>query len=316
MERAAVALLACVVLGGCGLSETEIDRMINDRLIAEALIEPPPPPAGVEPGPEPAVAPDPLSESQAFLDTIAALMQGYEPGLPEIDDPSEVLRCLTTEAIEADSMLSKAVTGLKRTQQHAEDARTKAAETALNRLPLEYRLDLGWQDRVEMTEAKYGCLQWQVEVSISGYGRNKRTCAKRGLISASKPVSPEAPLYPNGPPELMKRLESAAISVPDRFHCRVASVEPEAAYRAVGCADAVQLHLFGEGSSSPSGVNKGDVVSVPLAGVRHDPHGVLWRSFGDQGGWVVDVDAKTLVVEDRAVCPTTSEVLLAAGVSE
>ena len=114
---------------------------------------------------------------------------------------------------------------------------------------------------------------------------------------------------PTQPPEMMRRMETGGVKAPARFSCRVEDVIPEGTAKSIRCSSSrvpVSLRIAGDVKA----VNAGDLVSVPLAGTKRDPDGVLFKSNPmKNGGWIVDADAASLTVDAAATCPSMDEVL-------
>jgi hypothetical protein len=69
-------------------------------------------------------------------------------------------------------------------------------------------------------------------------------------------------------------------------------------------------------SGSLGRINIGDVVSAPLADVKRDPDGVLFKDVASKTpAWTVDADGPTVTVDVAANCPTADEILAAGGVA-
>lgn len=312
---ASVVGLAALV--ACGPSDADIDRLVAARLVAEGLIKPPVELAS--PGAAELSAPtlDPVAESLLFLATLDELMKDYEPVMADDVDNADVMRCLTTDARKNDPALSKASKSLEKAKDEADRMKRKAVQIFAESVPLQSRIDYGWSSRHSASRTVFGCwmggrfhgvwdtdchsaecctdVYWPPEIVWKVRGTEAR--AEFLYSGTTAPASPE----------LMKRIDGAHITIPNRFSCMVEDVWPKDDHRTIDCVGGPQVRVFGESTARP---NVGDVVSVPLANVNRDPNGVLWKS---DGTWVVDADATTLTRDALATCPTTDEILASAG---
>jgi hypothetical protein len=107
-------------------------------------------------------------------------------------------------------------------------------------------------------------------------------------------------------------MEAVGVEPPERFACQVDDVMPDIDHKSLRCRSAGVVNI--RVSGTPPTINVGDVVSVPLAGVRRDPDGVLFkRVTGKNVGWIVDTDGAMLKVDVPAACPTLQEILASGG---
>ena len=158
---------------------------------------------------------------------------------------------------------------------------------------------------------------------------------------------------PTQPPELMRRIEQAKIAVPARFSCRVEDVVGDPGSRTVVCKTPEKGAAEGQppvaaappsrhhgrkqdrerqpeteratssgatvairlrGGEGTQALNVGDVISVPLAGTKRDPDGVLFKNVtGRSGGWTVDAEGSMVAIDAAASCPTVEQIVTAAS---
>jgi hypothetical protein len=196
--------------------------------------------------------------------------------------------------------------------------------------PTAFHVDYDWATRGAKVPPAYGC--W-VEVQDGEAGWAKRNyltqaaCASVEQRAASygqsatgtwKIRTPEGPFIytysqksdpPTAPPELMRRMEDSGVKTPVRFSCRVADVVTDQSYKSINCPSSGSPSTIRVSGAIPA-LNVGDLVSVPLAGTKRDPDGVLFKSFGAKSGsWTVDADGATLTVDSAMACPSVAEML-------
>ena len=297
----------------CGPSDADIDAKITERLIAERLIEASPRPAGPNAPPRSAAAPpplDPVAASHAVLASLDVLMKDYQPDLPTLTDETDVLRCVTTADLKSDPRLKDVGRTLEKERQASERARRDAAATfRRERLPLDYRIDVGWADRTKKESDRYGCWDSGAGQVWMSLGESQCYNMSNTLVWKLRAPGETRPLYVNGGPELMKRIETARVTVPDRISCRVNDVVQRDDHRTVACDGGPEIRVYGD---VPLAANVGDLLSVPLKDAKRDPNGVLWKDISG-GRWVVDAEVATVKVDDNATCPTIDEILSAGG---
>jgi hypothetical protein len=310
-------------------SKDEMDRLIDERLAERGLASLPSAPgssaasASAAPSASSAGTPasDPAAASLAFLAKLDALMKDYSPPLPVGDDKSDMLRCITSDASKNSLDLQKVAATLRKRADAAKQERKRhEAEFYGSSYSLAFHYDLDWQTRKGAAVAEtYGCWcdQWSDESTPEGckrYGFG-HICTMPGvwkLRSSGRPaayVYSSSPDAPTRPPELMRRMDAAAIKPPARFSCRVDDVLPGQGQRTIKCSSSgVPASLRVSGDLGP--VNVGDLVSVPVASTRRDPDGVLFKNVGGTPkGWVIDADAASLTVDSAATCPSMAEIL-------
>lgn len=312
------AFAATFLVIGCnnGPSKADIDKMIDARLAERGLV-----PAGsstaAASGSASAVAAKtsaptttkgaagPVEESLAFLARLDELMKDYVP-----EDPSDLLRCVTSDAVKNNADLQKVAATLN------QERKRKESEFFGPLYALAFHYDLDWQTRKDPASPPvYGC--WGTGwIDLSEYSdQGKSVCKGMGDWKVKSQGHPAWFTYsrtetaPTRPPELMRRMEGAGIKVPGRFSCRVSDVVSDKDRTTVKC---------GQGSSAPrvrlngavKPVNSGDVVSVPLADAKRDPDGVLFKTAGTRNAaWIVDADAASVTVDAAATCPSIAEIL-------
>lgn len=345
----AVAFVSTViVLVALWPTRARVDRLIDERL-AERGLAPLPVTAGSESAsasPAPSARPDagsksdPVGESSAFLARLDDLMHDYKPELPVVEDKSDVLRCVTSDVAKNDPNIKKVVAALKMHIVAAKQEKARREGDFYGAMyPLAFHYDLDWRTR-KLTDRlpEYGCWvdaapiysgasavlpghwstnlldQSQCQPYADAWGEKHMVTwkvANPGHAGAFVYSNSDTP--PNEPPELMRRAGLAGVKPLARFSCRVEDVLPDQEHRIIKCRStgpATTIRVSGDLSAA----NVGDVVSVPLAGTKRDPDGVLFKNVtGKTGGWVVDADAATLTVDSAATCPSTEEIQAAIG---
>ncbi len=345
---AAVCTVACAILPvlvGCsrGLDKTELDGLVDERLAERGLA---PLPSGSSsatavsstsssPAALQRASTDPVRASMELVARLEELMKDYKPALPLVEDRSDRFRCVTTDSAASNPDIRRAMAAAKGRVDTARKERQKAEQDFYGPLyAAAFHVDYDWATRGAKVPPVYGC--W-VEVRDGDEGWAKRnyltqaTCATVAARAASygqlatgtwKIRTPEGPFIytysqktepPSAPPELMTRIEGAGFKLLARFSCRVDDVVTTADDRkSIRCASIGQsITIRVSGVVAP--LNVGDVASVPLAGVRRDPDGVLFKTFAPKGdGWTVDADGTTLTVDTAATCPSIAEIMASA----
>lgn len=340
--RAPLLLGNLVLLVGCskGLTEKDVARIVAEHVPAlvqkqleeQKLVKPP---NGSQPAASNMAQP-PHVQSSEFLAKLDELMLGYSPTFSAETDTSDVLRCSTKDEIATNKDVSAAATKLKSRRQTNEQERAKRlAEFEKNKW-LQYRIDFSWQDRVikhptvmgcwdnsHLTFSnsfdQAGCTEWQARYGKESYVEWKVQVAGGADTHLYSGKDVDAPDFKQ-PPELMKRIESSGVVIPERFFCAISDAVPrDKASKSIACAgekpSGVSLRVVGTIST----LHIGDVVSVPLKEAKRDPDGVLLKEKPAGSGaaaWVVDADAATLKVESPAKCPSVEEIVAAASANK
>jgi len=213
-------------------------------------------------------------------------------------------------------------------------------------IELAYRIDFDWKTRkTPPLPSTFGCFN-TVRPNEGGYGpagngfhpgwaplvKTKEDCEAgyawgappgSGFVWMAKtPAKPSVFAYsnadvpPSDPPELMKRIEAAKLTIPARFFCRVLEMSSQGDRKIIKCVGTRAAWLRVSGTLA--GVNLGDEASVPLADTHRDPDGVLSRAIsnGGLGTWLVDADAATLKVEAAAKRPSSNDINADAAVGK
>ena len=328
-------LLATVaVVGACGgkrqeLTAAEVDRLIDQRLEARGLV----PSASASARPSASASakaprPDRVAASAAFIASVETLMHDYQPTLPPVEDKTDDLRCVTTDALKSNADLAKVKASLVAKVDAARRARDqKASEFFAKVYPVGFRIDYDWKTR--KTEPVPGISDcFNATTGKWTRGLTATTCADNPYSSMFQfewrvkvPGTPALFLYsnsetpPDQAPEMMRRIETAKLKVPKRFSCRVADVLPETPRRIVRCeSTGTPTAVRVEGEVPP--LNVGDVISAPLAETRRDPDGVLSRqrlAAKKAEMWVLDAAANDVVIDVPASCPSIQDVLTSAN---
>jgi len=223
-------------------------------------------------------------QSLDFLARLDKLMDGYSPKPTSIPDDS-ILQCFTSHELNQDKDLRSFSKTLKGTIKQATN-QNKRLETTFRQttLPLNYRIDYDWQSKMAKKD------------------RNKY-------------------LYSNGieptMPELMNRITSRNVEVPERIYCKVSDMYTKTRRRSkpvhwVTCNGTTKdgailehssVKLPSEGellalalTTDKLNVNPGDVISAPLRDATITNGPVLVRG---RTGWLMNVDTKTVVVAEK-----------------
>lgn len=326
-----------LMVGACKSSnptKEEMDRSIDARL-AERGLAPLPSVSGSSSGSTASSAPpsasaknandDPAAASLAFLVRLDELMKDYAPQLPAVDNKSDVLRCVTSDAAKSPD-LQKVASALKQqTEAAKQERKRKESEFFSSLYPLAFHYDLDWQTRKGAaippthgcgeSEGKIDNIMWLEGIDANDCRSHAPNWTWRLRTSGRPPwftyTGSETP--PTQPPELMRRMAAANINAPPRFSCRVDDVVTEKDRKEIKCVSSgtvTSLRVSGDLKA----VNAGDLVSVPLAATKHDPDGVLFKNVAvKNGGWVVDVDGVSLTVDAAATCPSMEEILATLG---
>lgn len=290
---------------------------------------------------------DPVVASLAFLAMVDKLMDGFVPALPASADDTDVLRCVTTRALDSDPKLKAAGEKLVARRNKALKEREKRMQELY---ALSFRIDYDWQTKKRDIVAVYACCDTPDGVQNAGNCDSSYSAGEcqqaMGLWAAIVPADIGKYLYtgsvqpPTTPPELMRRVQKAGLTIPARFSCRVddettermvgltpsanadAFVEKNQEFTIVDCTAPTGLDVVLRLSGAAPNLNSGDVVSVPFAidatapGLTlavHRPDGVLLRTMGERRlRWTVDADATGLTIDVPAACPTVSDILSTA----
>ena len=144
-----------------------------------------------------------------------------------------------------------------------------------------------------------------------------RTRVKQANNADPKPESAESitlGLTPE-PPEMMKRMKAAGVQAPERFYCvvKAAFTKGKKGTHWITCESPWEGEPKLRLSAPRTDVQRGDLVSVPLAGVKR-PEGVLLKVHKRRKTylWTVDVAASTLKIEEKTTaCPDPKKVAAA-----
>lgn len=317
MKRLLVGALAVGVWAssGCkpgGLTTEDVERLVDARLAARGIGAPSASGSSASPASaSPSSEDGPAAASLKFLARLDKLMEDYAP-----IDKSNLLRCVTSDAMKSTPELKKASESVQR------ERRRKAEEFYSTVYPLAFHYDLDWQTRKDAAVAPTSGRCWD---SSKNQWEDDRfnsfaNCAYR--TQRWVPATPGHPAWfrytgsetaPTQPPELMHRMEAASIKPLARFSCLVDDVVSEKEHKTVKCVSSNPLaSLRVTGELKP--INTGDLVSVPLAATKRDPDGVLFKHDPrNKGDWVVDADAASLTVDAAAICPSMDEILASVG---
>jgi hypothetical protein len=308
-------------------SPAEMNKLIDQRLAERGLAPLPIASSSATPDASTAHAttkPDAVADSTAFLARLDELMRDFKPDLPVLEDKSDLLRCMTSSAIQTNPDARKIAAALKGQKDAARRERVRKEREFYNAIyPLAFHYDLDWATRkTDASPPTFACWSdtgqnWATEAGTGKAASQEECRAWSGGLAGTytwKERSPgHPPLFrysnsetpPTQAPELMRRLDAGAVKLPVRFACRVEDVVPDGGRNDVRCT-AGSIRVSG---TLPS-VNVGDVVSVPLANTKRDPEGVLFKNVASKdGGWVVDADGSTLTVDAPATCPALDQIV-------
>jgi len=320
-------------------SKEEMDRLIDQRLAERGLA---PLPSGSASGSSAASASTPPTMKSAdaaeaaleFLAKLDALMKDYVAPLPASEDKTDMLRCVTSDATSNDPDLQKVATAIKqRAAAATRERKRKEAEFYKTVYPLAFHYDLDWRTRKGTAVPDvYGCWEDEIQKSfLDSDSWDQATCKRTGktrdvaghwLNYVWKVKTPgrgawftytNSDTAPTNSPELMRRIEVASIKVPERFSCRVDDVIAEKEQKLLRCRSnrvAASIRVTG----SLKAVNVGDLVSVPLAGTKRDPDGVLFKTVADKNPtWIIDADGAAFTIDAAATCPSVADIVTAVS---
>jgi len=336
-----VLSVAAIVMVIVWPTRARVDRLIDERLAERGLAPLPLPPGSASAAPSASAAAsaspnarpegEPVVASGAFLTQLDDLMKDYKPELPVVEDKSDVLRCITSDAAKNDPDAKKAVAALKSQMDAARKERVRQEREFYDTAyPLAFHYDLDWAVRKSKAiPAQYNCFNVTYGRWTSPPPRiDQESCLNSPMAGvadfewrARVPGRPEVFLYSNSetaptqPPELMHRMDAAGVKALTRFSCRVDDVVAAADHKTVTCRSSGPSVALRVSGSLPA-VNVGDVVSVPLANTKRDPDGVLLKNVGTKtgaGSWLVDADGASLTVDSAATCPSVAEIQTAIG---
>ncbi len=319
LQRRLLLPATALALSACGPSDQEVKAMMDarvaqlqQRLEAEKILKTD---AELERQTAAEAAKGEWERSNDFLAALNGLMVDYQPQLPELSDDTDVLHCVTEAGLMSDANLTAARNALLADVRRAQQARDDAERAFERRRWLQYRLDVDWAKRVASREVPAmqtcGANAWGEQVCwmqrarlVDDFGNDDYDAPRQYLYSRTQ--TPE-------PPELMRRIEAAALKVPERFWCMVqqASVDKGAAGAQVMVACRGTVTSFIALRGTLPALNIGDVVSVPLRGAAFDPIGVLAK-VGDGSSWQVTATKDSLKLESPAECPSDEVIALKA----
>ena len=331
MYKTGLIAVAVVGLMGCGkpsaddapaapaLTQADVDRLIQQRLEETKLVKSQ---KEVDESKAAEAALPAHVRSLEFLAKLDELMADYTPTLPAETDDTDLLRCTTKVEQESTPELSAAAGKLQSKRKSGDKARAEAAAAFAKNKWVQYRIDYAWADRRQQGP-DYAC--WNL---IRGYfcmlevsKCNNSRVEVRPLI----PAPSKTYLYTgllvetangNGMPELMKRIEKAALAIPDRFSCSVAQVTKDTNWsdvNTVACAGDNPAGVTLRVARALATLHVGDLVSAPLKNMGGEPEGVLHKTSTRDGHvWTVDVDGRYMTVDNAAKCPSVDEIIEAA----
>lgn len=322
---AVLAVISVQTFGCASIDEATIEKMIEDRLVAEALISPPvtgTDEAAIENGQVAVSNPteNRPAESLGFLSKLDKLMADYEPVIPPVTDNTDLFRCVTADSFKNNPTLKDMGRTVKKRQLESERARREQVKAFNRSLPQQFRIDYNWKARKRRGPPIYSC--W-VAGNYRGHWADecKRHSECRWVNTRQKCYEPRykslytwkykspgpfvGPLYTNGPPELMQRIKVAKLKIPSRFYCQIGEVRPIKKDVSIECGPGANIRIQ---NTENLNANIGDVVSFPLYRKKIEPFGVLAKQ---DGKWTVYATRQDMKIEQQAECPTIQEI--AAG---
>lgn len=224
---------------------------------------------------------DAVRLSLEFLKEADRLMGAVKPELPEVEKHESLLRCVTSQTPGQDIALSRGADALRARERASAHGRKTAAEKFWRgRFPLNYRIDVDWEERRDP--------------------KNEAIFLYSGSAKGAPPI-------------LMQQLEQANITIPAALSCRVGDYRRSAESKTweVECLEPKGLVIVTQGE--PPELHRTDVISAPLAGESREPNGVLYKQLSDRSGstggtWRLAAYGAALEVQ-QAECPTASDVL-------
>lgn len=307
-----LGFLSMPILGAAcsrGLSKDEVAALVDARVasgIASAM--------ALASASASAAAPkvSPEQATMALVVKLEEIMRSYQPELRDADGSADAFRCITSEATAKEETLAK-LRPIIRRRLTSDGVAKKAHITD----PKAFRIDFDWRTRMNKPiPAEFGCFnatygRWTNIASPDFCAHNPYSYDVDFVWKVQVPAKEPTYTYtgtttaPTKPPELMRRMESGGIALPQRAFCRVADVSTKGGARVVACGKAdVPLRFRITGGPV---INAGDLVSVPVAGARRDPDGVV---FKDEDGWTIDADGGALSLD---FAPSQREALIRGG---
>lgn len=330
-----LAVLGAAGCRGGTLTEQDVRRVVDEQLAAKASSAPSskPPTADTDGGIASPPGTSGVAETAEFLAALTRLMADYHPAPQAAAEPNDPLRCLTSEAVETEAELKPVAAKVR--QRRDADMRERERlkrEFYGTAYGLQFRIDESWSTRIASVVVPGGC--W-AECGRCGYGTeqmcgdpsSKAACEadphcvwkesykdSGGYASSIRDSGRYSRSSRLAPPAMMTQMEREGVKAPARFHCLVVDVKREADNLRVTCesgADEKSMILL---HGAPPKLNAGDIVSVPLAGEKREPEGVLFKRNVQTGRpstglWVVDADAASMRVVAAATCPSMQDVV-------
>ncbi len=257
--------------------------------------------------------------SMYFLSSLDRLMRDYQVFVAPDEELTNMMRCVTDWERSRAPELKRTERALAKKQGQSEEMHRQREAERRRRAWKQYRLDYMWETREDLGPPVFACScggQWNYSKSVNSKGRctARRNCDWR-LRGRGRS---QGKVY-SARPELMTRIETAELTVPERFHCQVSNARYVfddylgQSFVGISCSSPdtmhVQLRIYGDQRM----VNIGDILSVPLRDAHRDPMGVLYKEeYKGTPYWVVTADATKVNVDQAATCPSRTEILEAA----
>ncbi len=360
MVGGALLVLPFLCLAGCGPSAEEIaqtiDERVEARLVEERLIK-----SEDERQAEAAVeaAKPEWERSMDFLADLDELMAGYSPTLPDEVDNTDVLRCTTDYELGVDNELKTGARSLVKQAEASARARDKQRKDFEKNKWVQYRVDYSWESRngtspvagcrfeayqpycwrgcvgPNTCDGSHECHYKGMKGCREQYDNGKGNFADQYVVKTRYYAEADAPSYrysENGMnrysrtttperPELMKRIDSEQLAIPERFHCKVVNARKEKDQMMIQCKgdDPVLTHLQITGDLTQM-VHRGDQVSVPIGTGKASQavDGTITKDeirIGrvDYRVWLIHANGDALVFDELGECPTREAILEAAS---
>jgi len=171
--------------------------------------------------------------SQLYFERLTRIMKDYEPGLPQVVDNTDLLRCLTSETIGNDADMRRLDKSLVKQREQSKKERKKIERNFYERVYMvNFRVDHDWRTRPGFVKKKrYSCWDRDDQRYYNRITRSECTASyHRWRLRSSKWVeTASVNLYSGAErpskPELMQRMDAEKIPTPDRHYCTIRSVE-------------------------------------------------------------------------------------------
>jgi len=223
-----------------------------------------------------------------LLRKMETAMQGYAPAAPPVVDDRDQFRCVTEAQLQTDGELKRQAQKVVAALQASQAKRRKSQEQGFE-IAYTYAPDYGSM-KTEVTSA--GCVS-----GVRGSADSSITqsdCSGLGNLGYPTRWQPAETkqTYPDGPPELMRRMTASQLAVPEELHCLVKDVAATGLVECEGGGE-VQYAVWFDRSKT-STINRGDLVTTTSVQVRKS---------GPTSPWVLGKkDQPSAKVAERSTC--------------